>query len=296
MSSRSAISPWRPRLLRREFPDVRFSPWYRNRAVGFEGADFINLSPAFTTSLPMNEMLARLQPSRSLCGRPRDAPRWAPRSMDLDVLLYGDLVCDEPKLKLPRPDLLKRAFMLGPLADLAPELMHPTERRRSASCGRVLIVAAHQLVEVEPHYQPTLRPPSTARICPVTYGASAAKNSAARATSSAVPGSLQRGAVDDLRLQCFVDAILRPHHRSGRDGVHSYMRVPSSRARDFVSMMSPAFAMLYTGWRRSGRMPWMSTRLSMSPCVRVQRRSGGLRQKQRRLEVGSDEIVPVELA
>ena len=47
-------------LLGREFPDVRFSPWYRNRAVGFEGADFINFVAGFTTSLPKNEVLARL--------------------------------------------------------------------------------------------------------------------------------------------------------------------------------------------------------------------------------------------
>ena len=46
--------------------------------------------------------------------------------MDLDVLLYGDLVLEEPGLKLPRPDLVKRAYMLGPLAELAPEVMHPT--------------------------------------------------------------------------------------------------------------------------------------------------------------------------
>ena len=48
--------------------------------------------------------------------------------MDLDVLLYGDLVCEEPGLRLPRPDLLKRAYMLGPLAALAPEVVHPTEQ------------------------------------------------------------------------------------------------------------------------------------------------------------------------
>ena len=114
------------RELRREFPDVRFSPWYRNPAVGFEGADFINLVAGFNTTLPVGAVVARLQAIESLCGRPREAPRWAPRSMDLDILLYGDTVCDEPRLKLPRPDLLKRAFMLGPLAELAPDLVHPT--------------------------------------------------------------------------------------------------------------------------------------------------------------------------
>ncbi len=103
-------------------------PGYRNRAVGFEGADFINFVVGFSTVLPINEVLEHLHAIEALCGRPRNAPRWAPRTMDLDVLLYGDIVCDEPTMKLPRPDLLKRAFMLGPLAALAPELVHPTEK------------------------------------------------------------------------------------------------------------------------------------------------------------------------
>jgi 2-amino-4-hydroxy-6-hydroxymethyldihydropteridine diphosphokinase len=136
--------------LRREFPDVRFSPWYRNHAVGFEGADFINLVAGFTTALPINEVIGRLHTIESLCGRPRDAPRWAPRSMDLDILLYGDLVFDEPRLKLPRPDLLKRAFMLGPLADLAPELVHPLEKVTIAELWRRFDKAAHPMVELKP--------------------------------------------------------------------------------------------------------------------------------------------------
>jgi 2-amino-4-hydroxy-6-hydroxymethyldihydropteridine diphosphokinase len=138
------------RELRREFPDVRFSPWYRNRAVGFEGADFINLVAGFTTALPIDAVLARLHAIETLCGRPRDAPRWAPRSMDLDVLLYDELICDEPRLQLPRPDLLKRAFMLGPLAALAPELVHPTEKLTIGELWRRFDRAAHPLVEVEP--------------------------------------------------------------------------------------------------------------------------------------------------
>ena len=112
--------------LARDFPGARFSPWYRNRAVGFAGEDFINLVAAFDTDLPAHAVLVQLHAIEALCGRERNAPRWAPRSMDLDVLLYGDLVCDEPGLKLPRPDLLKRAYMLGPLAALAPEVVHPT--------------------------------------------------------------------------------------------------------------------------------------------------------------------------
>jgi 2-amino-4-hydroxy-6-hydroxymethyldihydropteridine diphosphokinase len=138
------------RELRREFPDVRFSPWYRNRAVGFEGADFINLVAGFTTTLSIDEVIARLQAIEALCGRPRDAPRWAPRSMDLDILLYGDMIRDEPRLKLPRPDLLKRAFMLGPLADLEPGLVHPLEKVTIGELWQRFDRAAHEMVEVRP--------------------------------------------------------------------------------------------------------------------------------------------------
>ena len=90
-------------------------------------------------------MLERLQAIEALCGRGRDAPRWAPRSMDLDVLLYGDLVCDEPHVKLPRPDLLKRAYMLGPLAALAPEVRHPTAGATIGELWRAFDQAAHPL-------------------------------------------------------------------------------------------------------------------------------------------------------
>ena len=134
--------------LQREFPDVRFSPWYRNRAIGFEGADFINLVAGFTTALSLDEVIARLHAIEALCGRARDAPRWAPRSMDLDILLYGDLVRDEPRLKLPRPDLLKRAFMLGPLADIAPDLLHPLEKVTIGELWQRFDRAAHELIEV----------------------------------------------------------------------------------------------------------------------------------------------------
>jgi 2-amino-4-hydroxy-6-hydroxymethyldihydropteridine diphosphokinase len=128
-----------------EFPGARFSRWYRNRAVGFEGEDFINLVAAFDTDLPPHAVVDRLHAIESSCGRERGAPRWAPRSMDLDVLLYGDLISDEPALKLPRPDLLKRAYMLGPLAELAPEVMHPTAQLSIGELWRRFDQASHPL-------------------------------------------------------------------------------------------------------------------------------------------------------
>ncbi len=138
------------RELERQFPGVRFSPWYRNRAVGFEGEDFINFVAGFPTALGVIEVLQALRAIEALCGRPRPAPRWAPRSMDLDVLLYDDLVCQEPHLTLPRPDLLKRAYMLGPLAMLAPDLVHPTAKLSMGELWRRFDRAAHPLAEVRP--------------------------------------------------------------------------------------------------------------------------------------------------
>jgi 2-amino-4-hydroxy-6-hydroxymethyldihydropteridine diphosphokinase len=136
--------------LRSAFPGVRFSPWYRNRAAGFAGEDFINLVAGFDTALPLRAVLAKLHAIETLCGRPRDAPRWAPRSMDLDVLLYGDLVCEEAGLSLPRPDLLKRAYMLGPLAALAPEVVHPTAKVSIGELWRRFDQSLHPLEVVRP--------------------------------------------------------------------------------------------------------------------------------------------------
>ena len=131
--------------LRRAFPDIRFSSWYRSTAVGFEGEDFINFVAGFASELPVHALVAHLQEIERLCGRPPGAPRWAPRTMDLDMLLYGQMVCDEPRLKLPRPDLLKRAYMLGPLAELAPGIVHPTTGRTIGELWQQFDRAAHPL-------------------------------------------------------------------------------------------------------------------------------------------------------
>lgn len=115
--------------LRDAFPGLRVSPAYQNPAVGFVGEDFINLVVGFETDLPLAKVIEELRRIETLCGRPRDAPKWAPRSMDLDILLYGDQVGTFPGATLPRQDLLKRPYMLGPLADIAPDVMHPTQGR-----------------------------------------------------------------------------------------------------------------------------------------------------------------------
>lgn len=136
--------------LERAFGPIECSPWYRNRAVGFEGADFINFVVGFETPQPLPRVIERLREIETRCGRPRDAPKWAPRAMDLDILLYGDVQCEQPGLVLPRPDLLKRAYMLGPLADIAPDLAHPTADATIRQLWERFDRDAHPLMPVRP--------------------------------------------------------------------------------------------------------------------------------------------------
>jgi 2-amino-4-hydroxy-6-hydroxymethyldihydropteridine diphosphokinase len=149
--------------LAREFADVRFSPWYRNRPAGAaapaggaevagdesaaraEGGDFINLVAGFTTALPVRELLARLRAIEGRCGRARAVQPPRPPVLDLDLLLYGDLVCAEPGLTVPRPELLTRAYVLGPLAALAPQAMHPTAHLSIGELWQRFDRAAHPL-------------------------------------------------------------------------------------------------------------------------------------------------------
>jgi 2-amino-4-hydroxy-6-hydroxymethyldihydropteridine diphosphokinase len=134
--------------IKRRFPDARFSSWYRNPAVGFTGEDFINGVVGFTTTLPLESVIGELQAVEAFCGRPRNAPRWAPRAMDLDVLLYDDLIRTEPT-KLPRPDLLKRSYMLGPLAEIAPQVMHPTAGLTIGELWQQFDREAHTMTRIE---------------------------------------------------------------------------------------------------------------------------------------------------
>ena len=118
--------------LRRRFAAVKFSGVYRNPAYGFEGAEFYNAVAGFHTALEIDALLDELHAIEELCGRARDAAKWAPRAMDIDLLLYGERCVKAARYELPRPDLLRRSYMLAPLAELAPELRHPLSGRRIA--------------------------------------------------------------------------------------------------------------------------------------------------------------------
>lgn len=123
--------------LREGFGTVRTSAVYRSPADGFEGDDFYNLVARFDTRATLEQLRARLGAIESAHGRSRNGPRYAPRTLDIDILLYGDVVRHDRDFDVPRADIV-RPYVLGPLAELAPELLHPETGERIADLWRRL--------------------------------------------------------------------------------------------------------------------------------------------------------------
>jgi 2-amino-4-hydroxy-6-hydroxymethyldihydropteridine diphosphokinase len=111
--------------LRRDFDGFRASPVYRSPSVGFDGDDFINLVVRIQTSLSPLKLKQYLNDLEDGHGRRRNVPKFSDRTLDVDILLYDDLVMMTPKLELPRPEIFHFPHVLKPLADLAPGLICP---------------------------------------------------------------------------------------------------------------------------------------------------------------------------
>ena len=107
------------------FGMLELSNVYRNAAVGFDGDDFLNLVAGFESDTSPAQLHTMLLEIHGLAGRRRGESRYSPRTLDIDLLLYDDLVLDEPPIRIPRSDILKYSFVLGPLAEIAPQLRHP---------------------------------------------------------------------------------------------------------------------------------------------------------------------------
>jgi 2-amino-4-hydroxy-6-hydroxymethyldihydropteridine diphosphokinase len=122
--------------LERVFGAVRCSAVYRTAAIGPPAPDYLNLVIAFDSNRGPDAVKAELTAVEAAGGRRREAERSVVCTIDLDLLLFGARV--DPSRRLPHPDVLRRAFVLTPLADVAPDVRHPVTGEPLASAWRRL--------------------------------------------------------------------------------------------------------------------------------------------------------------
>ena len=114
--------------LERAFSPLSISPVYESEAVGFDGDAFYNLVVGLKTPLSVGELAACLKEIEKDHGRVRGEKKFSSRTLDIDILTYNDCVGEIEGVQLPRDEILKHAFVLKPLVDLAPDAMHPQTR------------------------------------------------------------------------------------------------------------------------------------------------------------------------
>jgi 2-amino-4-hydroxy-6-hydroxymethyldihydropteridine diphosphokinase len=138
-----------------EAPGVRLaraSSVYRTPPWGkLDQPDFLNMAALVETTLPARALLALCLDIERAMGR-RRLERWGPRTLDIDILTYGEATIDEPDLKVPHPRLAERAFVLAPLAEIAPHL-----RIAGREIAQWLALADRTGVEVDPEASARVR-------------------------------------------------------------------------------------------------------------------------------------------
>lgn len=135
-----------------ETPDIVLqarSSWYQTKAVGPPQPDYINACALLHVQITPQMLLETLLGIEAQFGRVR-RERWGPRSLDLDLLLYDDLILDTPTLQLPHPRMRSRAFVLLPLAEIAPNWVEPVSGKAIAELLQAVDCSGvHRLMETE---------------------------------------------------------------------------------------------------------------------------------------------------
>jgi 2-amino-4-hydroxy-6-hydroxymethyldihydropteridine diphosphokinase len=111
--------------LEHQFGELTISSIYESEPVGFTGDTFYNLIVGFNSELTVKEVAKQLRQIELDNGRTRDSQKFSARTLDLDLILYDDLILNDGRLQIPRDEIERYAFVLEPLAEIAPTLKHP---------------------------------------------------------------------------------------------------------------------------------------------------------------------------
>lgn len=120
------------------FAETEVSSVYRSASFGFDGHDFFNLVIKVSSAFKPYQLKHWLQQLEDMHGRDRSKPRYSDRQLDIDLLLCDDLIIDDGFVQIPRREITQRKYVLKPLQDLAPELLHPIAQKRLADLWQAL--------------------------------------------------------------------------------------------------------------------------------------------------------------
>ena len=136
------------RELRSRYGELELSPIYKSASVGFSGADFLNLVLRFQSDATARSICNEIELIHNLAGRVRGSDKWESRPLDIDLLLYNDLIEDERPVRVPRDDILRYSFVLRPIAELAPSHVHPVTGKTLLEHWQGFDAASHPLEEI----------------------------------------------------------------------------------------------------------------------------------------------------
>ncbi|REL27997.1 2-amino-4-hydroxy-6-hydroxymethyldihydropteridine diphosphokinase [Thalassotalea euphylliae] len=138
------------------FGTLSVSSLYACEAVGFDGPEFYNLVVGANTAMSLCEVAKLLREIEYANGRSPNAVKFSPRTLDLDLLLYDDCIAESPA-QIPRDEILKNAFVLWPLAEVAPSLLHPITKQSFMAHWQAFDQSSQQIQQLPlPWQQPVL--------------------------------------------------------------------------------------------------------------------------------------------